>query len=270
MTDDFQLAWTNALGDILLNGSPISPRGQHTRELLQKTIKVDMRKPVLTIPQRKLSYKFMAAEAYWILSGDDQVRTIEPYNKYISQFSDDGEVFFGAYGPKIASQIGYVVDKLQSDPNTRQAGLTTWRECPPETKDVPCTISIFFNIRGGMLNCHVFMRSSDIWLGVPYDVFNFSMLSHMVCGLLAPTLGQVSPGTLYLTAASSHLYARDFEKAEECICAPAPPEQARTPEILFADVPRLMEWLRDLRDTTPGSSFLRWWEFAEEKPDWED
>lgn len=268
MSKDFPYVWLEAINDILTNGDEVSPRGQKTKEILQRTIEVDMRRPVLTIPQRKLSYKFMAAEAYWILTGDNRVATIAPYNKNISQFSDGGETFFGAYGPKILSQMDYVIKKLMADPDSRQAGLTIWRECPPETKDVPCTVAIFFNIRNGLLNCHVFMRSSDVWLGVPYDVFNFSMLSHMICCFFNSDEIKVRPGTLYLTAASSHLYERNFETARECISAEIL-EQAPTPEILYTNGEQFAEWMRDLRETKPGESFLRWWEVSEHKAQWE-
>lgn len=255
---DFSHAWIEALHDILTHGQEVSPRGKLTREILQRTLQVDMRKPVLAVPDRSLSYRFMAAEAYWILSGDNRVETIAPYNKNISQFSDDGETFFGAYGPKIAAQLDYVIAKLLEDRDTRQAGLTIWRENPPATKDVPCTVAVFFNIRSGQLNAHVFMRSSDVWLGVPYDVFNFSMLAHLVCAHLNKHGLQVSPGRLFLTAASSHLYAINWDDAKLCVMGGAL-EQNETPRLLFEDPDRLMSWLKALRDTRPGDD-LRWWE----------
>lgn len=256
---DFSTTWLDAVSDVLFHGESTSPRGKLTREVPQKTIVVDMRRPVLTVPARRLSYKFMAAEAYWILSGDDQVSTIAPYNARISDFSDDGERFFGAYGPKILAQIGYVIAKLRLDEDTRQAGLTIWRECPPQTKDVPCTVAIFFSIRKNRLNTHVFMRSSDVWLGVPYDVFNFSMLGHWVCGLINKDRPELlEPGTLFLTAASSHLYQENWVAAEECLPSKVLP-QPETPAALWLDPQALMLTLMELRDAGPGSP-LRWWE----------
>jgi len=258
---DFSRVWLNAINNILTNGDLVSPRGKLTREIPQRTIVVNMRKPVLRVPDRSLSYKFMAAEAFWILSGDDRVETIAPYNSRIKEFSDDGERFFGAYGPKIQAQLPYVVEKLMADVDSRQAGLTIWRECPPQTKDVPCTVAIFFAIRGGKLNVHVFMRSSDVWLGVPYDVFNFSMLGHLVCGLLNEhrlTDNLLSPGTLFLTAASSHLYESNWDDAKLCLAA-EPLDQPETPKLLWNDPHFLLEELKALRDTRPGNP-RRWWE----------
>lgn len=257
---DFSRIWIDTLRDILTNGEEVSPRGKLTKEILQRTITVDMRRPVLRVPDRSLSYRFMAAEAYWILSGDNRVATIAPYNSRIAEFSDDGETFFGAYGPKIMAQLDYVVEKLVEDPDTRQAGLTIWRECPPKTKDVPCTVAIFASIRNGLLNLHVFMRSSDVWLGVPYDVFNFSMLGHLICCRLNMNSfdAVVKPGKLYLTAASSHLYEVNWEDARKCTTAQVL-NQPPTPTAIWTCEAKLMGTLHTLRDTRAGDR-LRWWE----------
>ncbi len=257
----FGQVWLDTLKDILTNGESVTPRGEPTKEILHRTVEVDMRRPVLKVPSRKLSYQFMAAEAFWILTGDNRVASIAPYNKHIEQFSDDGETFFGAYGPKVVDQFAYVVSKLHRDPSTRQAGLTIWRENPPDTKDVPCTVAIFFNIREGDLNAHVFMRSSDAWLGLPYDVFNFSMLSHLVCAFLNElnrTSSPTRPGRLYLTAASSHLYKRNFDAASACL-ADVPKPQRPSPAVLHIYPETTIDWLDRLRHTKPGDR-LRWWE----------
>ena len=258
---DFSQTWLHALDDILCNGTPVAPRGKMTMEMPQRTMEVNMRQPVLRIPERSLSYKFMAAEAFWILSGDDRVETIAPYNARIKDFSDDGERFFGAYGPKIKAQLPYIVEKLLADRDSRQAGLTIWRESPPQTKDVPCTVAIFFNIREAKLNAHVFMRSSDVWLGIPYDVFNFSMLSHLVCGLLNEQLFtelRISPGKLFLTAASSHLYETNWADAKTCLSGQIL-EQPETDILLWNDPHYLLTTLATLRGSRPGET-ARWWE----------
>jgi len=266
MQENLDFVWLSTVNEVLYQGLLTKPRGQLTREVPHRTTIVDMRYPVLTIPERKLSYRFMAAEAYWILSGDDRVETIAPYNKNISQFSDDGKTFYGAYGPKIRDQLRYVVEKLKADPDTRQAGLTIWRENPIETKDVPCTIAIWFQRRHNKLITHVFMRSSDVWLGLPYDTFNFSMLSHLVCGhmnqelKLAEEGSLITPGALYLTAASCHLYQRDWLGAKRCLEATALKQTCEpTPDTWFMDPRMLMQDLAELRLTKRGDA-ARWWE----------
>lgn len=256
--------WKTNLNHLLQFGELVSPRGMMTREVLQKTFIIDMRQPVLTVPSRKLSYRFMAAEAYWILSGDNKVSTIAPFNERIAQFSDDGKTFYGAYGPKIRDQLPYVVGKLTEDRSTRQAGLTIWRENPSPTKDVPCTVAIFFSIRENLLNAHAYMRSSDIWLGLPYDAFNFSMLAHLVCAHVNTNYNQdfdkmISPGSLYLTAASSHIYEKNWADARYLLLLHDEELQHDTPTALYTDPTRLMQHLADLRFAEPGHD-LRWWE----------
>lgn len=262
------LAWLSHCKKILAEGDIVSPRGQNVHELMNEQFICNMRKPVITIPQRKLNYRFMAAESYWILTGDDRVATIAPYNKNISQFSDDGVKFFGAYGPKIMDQIGYVVSKLLNDRDTRQAGLTIWRENPPKTKDVPCTVTMFFYIRKDKLQVSVFMRSSDAWLGIPYDIFNFSMVAHYVCavynGVNNCGLREIlKPGDLCITMGSSHFYERnipDFDVMDDACkssrylfgCNDSPVE-------LFTDVNALLESLKAIRESKPADK-CRWWE----------
>jgi len=192
-----------------------TPRGKHNRERLGDLIVVNMMHPVLTIKRRNLGYRFLCAEPAWMLSGDNRVATIKAYSKMISYFSDDGETFFGAYGPKIIEQLPYVLGSLLADRDGRQAVINIWRESPPVTKDPPCTLSCQFLIRNNHLDLFVNMRSSDVWLGVPYDVFNFAMLAgYVILKLGDPTL---KPGTLFQYAGSRHLYEPEWKIARELL-----------------------------------------------------
>ena len=258
--------WLQHASIILACGEKVKPRGKLTLEIPQKTIEVDMRTPVMTLPDRKLNYKFMCAEAFWILTGDDRVETIAPYNKNLAQFSDDGVRFFGAYGPKIVDQMNYVVSKLTLDRDSRQAVINIWRENPIATRDYPCTLNMTFMIRDNKLNAHVSMRSSDAYLGIPYDVFTFSMVAHAVCGFInqrtSAYMDSVSPGTLYLTAASAHIYEENFQDCRDLIdkyINVQPMVIKKTPDVWFHSPDSLIHQLKDLRESLPGSN-LRWWE----------
>lgn len=262
-------AWKRTLYFILKYGEPSNPRGFVCIDLRNASISVEMMRPAVMCSARKLSQKFLAGEAAWILSGDDSVAGIAPYNEHIKKFSDDGTRFFGAYGPKIVGQLQYVVDKLAADPHTRQAGLTIWRENPPETKDYPCTIAMWFRRRGWWIDSHVFMRSSDAWLGLPYDVFNFSMVAATVCAMLNKPLVAactgpedscqlVLPGTLHLTMASSHLYGQHFKQAEEIVYGLSVPDSSCQPIPLqfLTDPAVLLGRLRAAREDTSARFWL--------------
>jgi thymidylate synthase len=211
------IAWATLMRDLLVHGSEESPRGMPTLELLSYQSVVDMRYPIVNIAARKLNYKFMAAEAWWILEGRDDAESIGRHCKAITEFADldEGRRFFGAYGPKILDQINHVVDTLSQDPSSRQAVINIWRENPIVTKDVPCTLSVQWVIRGGCLICIDTMRSSDAWLGWPYDVFNFSMLSWHILEMLRLRGMSLELGTLGLNAGSQHLYVKDAEKVKD-------------------------------------------------------
>jgi len=249
-------AWLRALGMVLSRGRVVSPKGSRTLEVPHLTSIVDMRHPVITIPERHLNYRFLAAEAYWILSGDDTVAGIAPYNTNISKFSDDGVTFAGAYGPRIKEQLAWVVAKLIEDPETRQAGLTIWKPCPPKSLDVPCTVAIWFQLRDRRLNVHVLMRSNDLWLGFPYDIFNFSMLGHQVAGMLRLFRVPCEVGDLYHTAVSAHLYDEHVNPAALIYDAGrvTPPETKPVPTMPPTE---LMHVLMALRER--GNEVNRWW-----------
>lgn len=205
-------AWLSLLSDVAVHGQVSHPRGMKIREILNNSVQVDMTRPVVLNRHRRLSYEFMAAEAWWILAGRQDVESISRHCKAIKNFSDDGETFFGAYGPKITKQLDYVIQTLKRDRDTRQAVLTIWRENPPHTKDVPCTVSVQWLIRDGMLHCIDTMRSNDVWLGFPYDVFNFSMLSwHILETMRDEGINDLQLGTLYLNAGSHHIYEKNYE-----------------------------------------------------------
>lgn len=213
--------WLKTLEELINTGEKVSPRKNGTRELLAKQTIVPMSHPILTVKERNLNPKFLAAEAYWILSGSNRTEDIVPYLKNIAQFSDNGISFRGAYGPKVIEQLDYIVDSFIIDQDTRQAVLTIWRENPRSSKDIPCTVSMQWIIRKGKLHCNVNMRSSDIWLGWVYDVFNFSMISTWIALVLRSSglswFKNLELGNLYLTAGSQHIYNRDIEKAKACL-----------------------------------------------------
>lgn len=210
--------WQDIVRNILKQDIIRLPRGMVTKEILNYNSTIDMNFPFLNIWQREIGAAFRYAEAAWILSGDNRVSTIAPFSKMIPEFSDDNVRFYGSYGPKIVDQISYVIDTLAKDDYSRQAVINIWREKPGPSKDIPCTCSLQFILRDDKLNCIATMRSSDAWLGWPYDAFNFTCISiYTLLQLMHQHKKTYKLGNLSINAGSQHLYERNWEQAKVCL-----------------------------------------------------
>lgn len=187
-----------------------SPRGMKIKEILAGSYTMPM-PAYLSLIDRKINRAFMFGEAWWIISGSNRLEDVQQYMDYYKNFSDDQVFLRGAYGPKVIDQLPYIVETLVNDNDSRQAVLTTWRERPGPSKDVPCTVSMQFIIRNKKLYMLVTMRSNDIVLGTTYDVFTFSMVAMSVQLLLRARGIEVSLGDLTITAGSLHIYEKHWD-----------------------------------------------------------
>lgn len=210
-------AW-EVLLETLLRAPKVFPRGIPCFERIGVHIEIaDATANVIASPTRNLNYRFLVAEWLWIALGRNDVTSIANYNTRIATFSDDGIRLSGAYGPHIASQWPLLVSVLKRDRDSRQAVIDLWDDLPlmmPASKDVPCTTSLQFLVRDEHLEMIATMRSSDAWLGFPYDVFMFSRLGAAMAGELG-----VDQGSLILNLGSSHLYEVNRRAALDVIAS---------------------------------------------------
>lgn len=213
--ETFTKAWLSLLDNLVHRGEERSPRGLPTREFLAASFHVTKaRNNLLDHPARNLNFKFAVAEWLWIMSGSESVEEIAKYNSRLREFSDDGVTLKGAYGPRLVAQQNWVLDKL-SQSDTRQAVMTIWVPSPPPSKDIPCTVSFQFVRRDNTLNLIASMRSSDAWLGLPYDFFTFSQILNCYAGQLGCDVGW-----LQFFLGSSHIYDNDLAGVKACIDTP--------------------------------------------------
>lgn len=166
-------------------------------------------------PQRNLSLRYLVGEIQWYLSGSNKVEDIGKYAKMWYDLSDDGETVNSAYGYRIFHKFGfdqlqYCIDKLKKNPYDRQCILHIKEASNKPTKDTPCTCLLQFTCFNGKLNLHTYMRSNDIWLGLPYDMGFFTVLLQIV----AKEVG-LPVGVYYHTVGDLHLYERHWDKNVE-------------------------------------------------------
>ncbi len=208
--------YRKVLQTVLKYGRKVSPRGQPTSELRGSVVTLgNPNFNVIGFPARRLNYSFSVAEWLWMMSGQNDAETIGAFNSKIVEFSDDGETFSGAYGPQVVEQLPYVIKNLQEDHDTRQAVLTIWRPSPGPSRDIPCTILHHFFRRDDRLELITYMRSNDVWLGFPYDVFNFTQTQRLVASQLGIPVGQYTH-----IAGSLHLYKRNLNEIRAVIDSP--------------------------------------------------
>lgn len=168
-------------------------------------------------PYRKTSEKYANAELKWYWSGDNSCKTIGEHAKMWLSLSDDGETSNSAYGYIIEKKYGFdqlqqVIELLKKDPNTRRAVLNISDPSINriETHDMQCTIAIQFLIRNNKLETTVYMRSNDVYFGLPYDYIYFMTLATYIAKKLNVEVGRYTHH-----ATSMHMYLRDVEKFNE-------------------------------------------------------
>jgi thymidylate synthase len=153
-------------------------------------------------------------ELTWYLSKKNDVDRIAHYIPKYSEYNEDG-VVHGGYGPRLFAfdgidQVDYVIETLRKRPDSRRAVIQIFDHSDVATKhlDVPCTCSLQFLVRAGELQLIVFMRSNDVWLGLPHDIFCFTMLQELIANAIG-----VPFGSYIHVAGSLHLYEKDSAKA---------------------------------------------------------
>lgn len=200
--------WFNILNSQNLNAT--SRDGGVKGEVLNAiTVIKDPTRGIVQSDIRKMPMRYAVGELIWYLSGNPSLKAIQNYTKAWDRMSDDGVVVNSNYGWCINHKYGfnqweYVKSLLAADKNTRQAVLHIKTADDNPSKDVNCTVCLQFLLRENKLHATVYMRSNDIWMGFPYDVFSFTALQVK----MAMELG-VDIGTYTHIAGSLHLYERN-------------------------------------------------------------
>lgn len=198
---------------VLKHGKEVAPRGQKTREIEDAIIRIE--DVYNTLPMnvgRGAVPGIGAVEACQLLSGTSFPDLVIAIGPQFKNYAEDNGLFHGAYGPRTNGQFEVVIDRLQRDPDSRQAVVTIWNpeyDLQPSKRDYPCTILHQFRIRDNKLNMSVYMRSNDVWLGAAYDFFQFTRVQLAMASVL-----QIEPGTYNHHVGSLHIYEQHYDAAE--------------------------------------------------------
>jgi thymidylate synthase len=175
-------------------------------------------------------------ELCWYLAKSNDLAFIEYYIRQYKEYADGGEIY-GGYGPRLfdwkgLNQVETVIKTLTRKPSSRQAVIQLFdaQDLVGKHKDVPCTCTLQFMIRGKKLNLLTNMRSNDIFWGMPHDIFCFTMLQEII----ARSLG-VEPGTYKHAVGSLHLYKETVDAAQRFIEEGWQPTEAIMPPMPVGD-----------------------------------
>jgi thymidylate synthase len=199
---------------IITSGSEVSPRSLPCKELCDVTIRIVNASQAVPVSSRRILNRRIGATEYMqLLAGVSWLEQLDlASNGRFAQFANDQRLR-GAYGPRVFNQLPWIAECLTADPSSRQAVVTISKggraDASEGQRDVPCTIAMQFKIRDSKLNTLVMMRSSDAFLGVPYDWWMFSRLQMTMAWAL-----DVEPGSFTFFAGSLHLYERDIPAAQ--------------------------------------------------------
>jgi len=230
----------NVFTSILKEGIEVIPTKGKNIEVFGASLILENPKSRLSQTESRGKAFSAIGEFLWYLSGSNQLDFIQYYLPKYHLFSDDGKTVYGAYGPRLfgkspaKNQIDIITSKLQSNPDTRKAVLQIFDSADilESHKDVPCTCTMQFVIRCGKLKMAVHMRSNDAYIGLPHDIFSFTMLQE----ILARELG-VEVGTYHHLVGSMHLYDRDKAQARSYL-----KEGFQSLEVEMPDMPPGSQW----------------------------
>lgn len=227
---DGQSGYAKVVDHVIKTGEHRCPRGQCTLDA--GPVMMELKTPWHALAVgvgRNVSTEVAALEALQLVGGVSMPDLLVAAAPRFADFTEDDGEFWGSYGPRVGPQLYSIVQKLKADPQTRQAVMTVWNPATDNVagkKDYPCTVALGFELALGQLNMHVTMRSSDVWLGIPYDWFQFTQLQFTVARIL-----NAFPGTYTHTSWSLHLYERNLDAARKLVQeAPERPVRVHQPK----------------------------------------
>lgn len=267
----FDDVFRGVLRDVLDEGHAVTPgaslsvgSGRRTIELLNRSFTLPSARDRLLFGRKRLNLAAAVGRFAWMMAGSDRLAEIRYYDPNASRFTDDGVTVPGSCdGARILrprggiNQLRSVIELLRNDPTSRRATMVIYHpeDAGRDSRDVPCIISVTYNIRQERLHTSVVLRSSNAARVLPYDLFFYSLIAEIV----ASELG-VEVGSYHQFAVSLHIYDADVDLARAICSAERPaarPVMDPMPtKTAIADVSALLDL--ELRMRTAALPDARW------------
>lgn len=207
---------------ILSEGTPKQDRtGTGTLSIFGHSMRFDLRKGFPLLTTKKLHTTSIIYELLWFLQGNTNVRYLQEHGVHIwdAWADEQGELgpvygkqwrsFQGANG-KTVDQIQWVIDEIKRNPDSRRLIVSAWN--PAEVEEMalpPCHCLFQFYVAQGELSCQLYQRSGDTFLGIPFNIASYALLTQMI----AHVTGLV-PAEFIHTIGDAHLYLNHLEQVK--------------------------------------------------------
>ena len=212
--------YLDMLRNVLENGVDKMDRtGVGTRSVFGQQMRFDLSRGFPLMTTKKMHLKSIIHELLWFIKGDTNVKYLQDngvriWNEWADENGDLGPIYgsqWRNWNGEGIDQLAQVVDKLKNNPNDRRMIVSAWNVSKiSEMRLPPCHMMFQFYVANGKLSCMLYQRSCDMFLGVPFNIASYALLTMMlaqVCNL--------EPGEFVHTLGDTHIYHNHFEQVKE-------------------------------------------------------
>lgn len=213
--------YLNLMKHVLEKGAKKEDRtGTGTLSVFGYQMRFDLADGFPLLTTKKLHLKSIIHELLWFLRGDTNInylqeRGVNIWNEWADASGELGPVYGAQWRSwktsdgRTIDQISQVIDQIKTNPDSRRLIVSAWNVGEiPKMALPPCHLLFQFYVAGGELSCQMYQRSADIFLGLPFNIASYALLTMMVAQVC-----DLEPGEFVLTLGDAHLYANHFEQA---------------------------------------------------------
>ena len=194
--------------------------GTGTQSIFGHQMRFDLARGFPLLTTKKLHVRSIVHELLWFLRGDSNIRYLTDHGVTIwNEWADDAGELGPVYGYQWRSwpapdgrrmdQISWVLEEIRSNPDSRRLIVSAWNVAEIERMALPpCHVLFQFSVAEGRLSCQLYLRSADIFLGLPFNIASYALLTMMIA-----QASELRPGELILTLGDAHLYNNHLDQA---------------------------------------------------------
>ena len=215
--------YLDLLADVLAHGADKSDRtGTGTKSVFGRQIRINLADGFPLLTTKKIHWRSVVYELLWFLRGDTNIAYLNEngvriWDEWADANGDLGPVYghqwrrWTAADGRGIDQIQQVLDDIRTNPQSRRLIVSAWNPADlPSMKLPPCHLLFQFYVHNGVLSCQLYQRSADLFLGVPFNIASYALLTHMVAHLSGLQVGE-----FVHTFGDLHLYHNHLAQARE-------------------------------------------------------